>query len=109
MEALRKSRHLNSRHVTFPFDDTHLALISQHRGDHNRLGFAVQLGTVRFLGSFLTIPVDMSQGVMAYVSQKLHIAKTGGLSLYMEPKQTYYAHSNEIQNVYNYHSFNKFP
>jgi hypothetical protein len=42
-------------------------LIDRHRGDNNRLGFAVQLGTVRFRSTFLPNPAEVPPGVVAYV------------------------------------------
>ncbi len=93
----------------FHFDDHDLELISRRRGEHNRLGFALQLGTVRFLGTFLTDPIEVPLGVVSYVSHQLDLTQTTCLPRYMERKQTPHAHRAEIQKAYQYWEFHELP
>jgi len=57
----------------FLLDDTDKELIWNRRGEHNQLGFVVQLGTVRFLGTFLSDPTDVPQSVITYMANRLHV------------------------------------
>ena len=56
----------------FFLDDTDRKLIGRYRGEHNRLGFAVQLGTVRHLGTFLSDPVPWA--AIEYMASQLDVA-----------------------------------
>ncbi|BCL79170.1 hypothetical protein ccbrp13_16350 [Ktedonobacteria bacterium brp13] len=47
----------------FHLDNEDRLLIAQRRGEHNRLGFGIQMGTLRFLGTFLTDPVNVNHGM----------------------------------------------
>src|ERR1700737_2703996 len=48
----------------FFLDDEDRKQIVRHRRDDNRLGFALQLTTVRFLGTFLPNPLEVPAAVV---------------------------------------------
>ncbi len=89
----------------FHLDDADRTLIAQRRGDHNRLGFGVQIGTLRFLGTFLTDPVNVPVGVIAYMASQLRIANPQCIVRYAERVQTQQDHAQEIRQHYGYKEF----
>ena len=55
----------------FHLSDDDRAQIMSCRGDHNRLGFALQLTTVRYLGTFLDDPIAVPSSVLQSLSHQL--------------------------------------
>ena len=55
----------------FFLDDADHALVRRHRGQHNRLGFSLQLGTVRYLGTFLPDPLEVPTEVVDFLASQL--------------------------------------
>jgi TnpA family transposase len=91
----------------FHLDDEDRLLIAQRRGKHNRLGFALQIGTLRFLGTFLTDPVNVPVGVIAYMASQLNIAHQQCVVRYAERVQTQQDHAQEIRQRYGYKEFSE--
>ncbi len=85
----------------FHLDDADLALIAKKRGKHNRLGFAVQLGTVRYLGTFLTDPMDVPALVLLTLAKQLRIESLEGVLTYSVGEQRW-EHAAEIRICYGY-------
>ena len=87
----------------FHLDDVDLERIACKRGDHNRLGFAVQLGTVRYLGTFLDDPLAVPPPVLQTLSRQLHLAPVdaGDMAAYRAGAQRW-QHAQEIRAGYGY-------
>jgi TnpA family transposase len=84
-------------------------LINQRRGEHNRLGFALQLGTVRFLSTFLPDPTSIPNNVIAYLAKQLDISDPNCLAYYKTKNRAHWQHANEIRKQYGYRDFNDQP
>jgi len=89
----------------FHLDAADRELVDVRRGEHNRLGFAVQLGTVRFLGTFLPNPTDVPELVVVHVAAQLGIADPGMFKGYAQRRSTQWEHTEQIRTAYGYRDF----
>ena len=85
----------------FHLDDTDHALIAQNRGEYNRLGFAAQLGTVRYLGTFLEDPLDVPVTILHTLAKQLRIEAMTDAHIYSASRQRL-QHAAEIKTQYGY-------
>jgi Domain of unknown function (DUF4158) len=88
----------------FFLDDGDLRLVGRRRGDHNRLGFGVQLATVRYLGAFLGDPVDVPGEVGDCIAAQLDVAASC-LAVYAQREKTRLEHQWEIAREFGYREF----
>jgi TnpA family transposase len=89
----------------FYLDDTDHQQLSGKRGEHNRLGFAVQLTTVRYLGRFLDDTTQAPPNVLSILSKQLGLADTNCLLDYHDQRQRL-RHIEEICQQYGYREIN---
>ncbi|MEU9191254.1 DUF4158 domain-containing protein [Streptomyces sp. NPDC048484] len=68
----------------FRLDAEALEQAAAKRRSHNRLGFAVQWGTVRMLGTSLSAPAEVPSGVAEFVAGQLGIEDPSCLKVYPE-------------------------
>ena len=84
----------------FFLDDDDRALIERRRGSHMKLGFALQVVTVRYVGAFLEDPLDVPGAVLDFVAGQLEIDDPSCVKAYTEREKTRFDHAWEIQRAY---------
>lgn len=89
----------------FFLDDEDRKLIAKRRGDHSRLGFAVQICTVRYVGLFLDDPLAVPWSVVEHLAEQLEIEDVSCVKEYTERLKTAYEHAWEIREAYGYHPY----
>jgi hypothetical protein len=73
-----------------------------------RLGFALQLTTVRFLGMFLADPIDVPAAVVEYLADQLGIEDASCVKGYLKRDQTRLEHRWEISQTDGWYDFAAF-
>jgi hypothetical protein len=82
----------------FFLDDRDRALVAEQRGEHNRLGFSVQLTTVRYVGRFLADPLEgVTTEAVDFLAAQLGIADPSCFKRYAQREQTHREHAGKIQ------------
>ena len=71
------------------------------RGAHNRVGFAVQLGTARFLGAFLDDPTQTPSAVITTMARQLGEMPAPCLDAYRDGRQRW-RHAAAIREHYGF-------
>lgn len=66
----------------FHLDDVDRAFVAEHRGDRNRLGVAIQLGSVRMLGVFLDDLTSAPISALRYAVEQLGLDDLEAISTY---------------------------
>jgi Domain of unknown function (DUF4158) len=88
----------------FHLDDADKAFVRSRRGDHMRLGVAVQLGAVRFLGTFLDDLGETPPRVQSFVGKQIGVNPENKMAAY-QASQWRWRHEIEIRERYGYQAF----
>ena len=81
-----------------------LEIIKRRRRDYNRLGFAVQICVLRYLGWTLSDIKEIPAQILGYIARQVN-ADAESFVAYGERDATKYKHLEEIRKEYGYRTF----
>ncbi|MFJ2210919.1 DUF4158 domain-containing protein [Streptomyces sp. NPDC101062] len=91
----------------FRLDAVAIEQAAAKRRPHNRLGWAVQWGTVRMLGTFLSAPAEVPPVVAEFVGEQSGVEDPSCLKLYPERLPTQHEHAREIRKLLGVRDFDE--
>ncbi|MFD4190516.1 Tn3 family transposase [Amycolatopsis thermoflava] len=89
----------------FFLDDVDRGLVEAKRRDHNKLGFSVQLVTVRNAGAFLDDPLDVPVELVDYLAEQIGIDDVSCVKSYGEREKTRFEHVWELRQTGGWREF----
>lgn len=90
--------------IYYTFSQHDLDIINNHRRDHNRLGFTVQLAVLRYPGWSLSDLKVVSDAVLTYIAKQIG-SDPEVFPLYAQREPTRREHLEEIRQAYGYRNF----
>ncbi|MFD0884521.1 DUF4158 domain-containing protein [Streptosporangium algeriense] len=84
----------------FFLEDEDRARVAQRRGRRMRLGFALRLVTVRWLGTFLEDPLDVPGAVLEFMAEQPEVEDPSQVKRYAERHETPFDHQRDIRRAY---------
>ncbi|WP_135230823.1 DUF4158 domain-containing protein [Deinococcus fonticola] len=92
-------------HDFFHLDEEQLKRIAELRHPHTKLGFALQLTTLKFLGTFLSDPLAVPDSVIRTLAVQLQLPRSIQLHRYLDRRETRFNHQTEIRKMLGYKDF----
>ena len=93
----------------FHLGEADLGLVRARQSFQSQLGFALQLGTVRFLGTFLSDPTAVPDGVLDYTARQLRIEDPRECLEGYAESPLHWAHVRDIRERFGYREFTDQP
>jgi hypothetical protein len=102
LTALPTAEHDLRLHYTLSEND--LAIVRSKRGQHNRLGFAIQLCYLRFPGQAMTLEAEPPAELLGHVARQIQV-DPGAWTEYAARDETRREHALELQGIFGYRPF----
>ncbi len=83
-----------------------LSIISQKRGNHNKLGFAILLCCMRYPGISFNTDTQILEETIKFISEQLKILEHNSWRNYFNREQTRREHLVELQSLFGFEIFN---